>query len=266
MNLFDWIRPRTPKRPTWEPRLSDALHEVGSYKISYHGWTPASLSGDPILTWNTRVRRREAIRVSGDVIAILPSRAEIAARVLEREGLSPRGASEDWSEIEKHLTFLAEPSHEPRDASLPYLVMRPAYHAFLLDVALLFAERARIHRPELRLVRADVGHAWNAGWLRQLPRMIDSKGEFGLDPFEAVFDVGASALLGDTRGRELARYLDAGFGEYIDDDDEIRQFWDGFVQQHGRFPSDEEMAEFIVTNDFEGKDIPDDLARLMGYS
>lgn len=158
---------------------------------------------------------------------------------------------------------MAEPSKEPRDASLPHPVMRPAYCAFLLDVALLFAERAMLHRPALRLMRADAERAWNARWLRQAPRIIDHRGEFYLYPVEVLFDLGARAVLGDTRERNLACHLDAELCDDLDEDDEVRLFWDGFVKQHGRFPTYEELAEFIVTNEYRAKDIPVDLYRLL---
>lgn len=263
MGLFRRTTPHRPTRPAWGPRLSDALHETGSYRVTYDGWTPASLPGDPVLDWTSTIPRREAIRVSDSLIAIAPARAEVAALMLERAGLAPRRDAEDWTGIERHLIALAEPSKEPRDASLPYPVMRPAYCAFLLDVALLFAERAMLHRPALRLMRADAERAWNARWLRQAPRIIDHRGEFYLYPVEVLFDLGARAVLGDTRERNLACHLDAELCDDLDEDDEVRLFWDGFVKQHGRFPTYEELAEFIVTNEYRAKDIPVDLYRLL---
>lgn len=101
MGLFDWTRSRRPPRPAWEPRLSDALHEAGSYRVSYDGWTPASLPGDPVLDWTSTFPRREAIRVSDSLIAIAPARAEVAALMLERAGLAPRRDAEDWTGIER---------------------------------------------------------------------------------------------------------------------------------------------------------------------
>ena len=49
----------------------------------------------------------------------------------------------------------------------------------------------------------------------------------------------------------------------LDEDDEVRLFWDGFVKQHGRFPTHEELAEFAVKNEYRAKDIPVELYRLL---
>ena len=268
MGLFDWIRPSRPRRPEWEPRLSDALHETGSYSVSYDGWSPASLSGDPVLSETKWVRRRDAVRISEALIAIAPERADLAARMLEREGLRPRGTAGDWDAIERKLIDMAEASAEPKHVALGWPVVRPAYFSFLVDVGLLFAERAAALRPGLRLARADVASSPKAGTLLPFPKMVHANGELALLPVSAVLLVGGNAVVGDTRGGWLSPLLDPGYGVVTPEEKvaEVRAFWHRFVAEEGRRPTSDELVMFMVDSRYTEEDLPPELVEYAGSS
>lgn len=243
-------------------RFSSARSEAARYRVDFSGYQPIELPGDPVV--DERLPRREARLLFDGLCAIASARRTMLTEYLAGFGLTPGTRSEDWQQIERWLDEIIEPSAEPADRQWPRL--RPMAEAFLLDLALAFAEAARVHHAaNVRIGFHGDTLDHSVGLCEGFPVLVDLDGRFRFSPRGTFLFLGTRAANTSMGERTVLASAWHALGPphvgetSAERPEDLKRWVEAHEAATGTLPSLGELADYAVENRIAEEQVPRDL-------